>query len=127
MEVNDESIYPKTRGISLSKYAGKNVYIAFNIVSKPADFLVLDNIGLYGSAGIVTGISDMSLAPADITISGNGIAAAKAQSITVVDLGGRTVLSTSDSSLGTESLQPGVYVAVVKTANGIHSLRFAKK
>ena len=127
LEVNDESIYPKTRGISLSKYAGKNVYIAFNIVSKPADFLVLDNIGLYGAAGLVSGISDMTVAPAEISVSSAEISAPQAQSIAVVDLGGRTMLRTAGSSLATQSLQPGVYVATVKTATGTHSVRFVKK
>ncbi len=127
LEVNDESIYPKTRGISLSKYAGKNVYIAFNIVSKPADFLVLDNIGLYGAAGINTGISDMTVTPAEISISASEITAPQAQSIAVVDLSGRTMLRAAGNSLATQSLQPGVYVAAVKTATGTHSVRFVKK
>lgn len=49
-EVKGESITPKTRGISLSKYKGKDIYIGFNLLSATGEALCLDNIGVYGDA-----------------------------------------------------------------------------
>ncbi len=127
-EVKDESIYPKTRGIDLSKYAGKDIYIAFDITSEPGEFLVLDNIGIYGDANLVpTGITDTEAATSAIVVSGNEISSAAAEKISVADLSGRTVLSVDGQKADVSALHPGVYVAIVKTGAGQHSLRFVKK
>lgn len=60
LTVSSESITPKTRGISLKKYAGKKVYVAINLCTAGGDFLVLDNLALYGVTNTATGISDIS-------------------------------------------------------------------
>lgn len=125
-EVKDESVYPKTRGVDLSKYAGKDIYIAFDITSEPGEFLVLDNIGIYGNA-VYTGITDTEASTDAIVVSGNEITSAAAEKISVFDLSGRTVLSVDGQKANVSALRSGVYVAVVKTAAGQHSLRFVKK
>lgn len=59
-EVTLEDIYPSTRGISLSKYAGKDVYVAVRLISPISDFLAIDNIGFYGNVSASTGIETVS-------------------------------------------------------------------
>lgn len=58
--INDESVYHKTRGISLAKYAGKTVHIAINVKTHEGEALVLDNLGVYGSVA-KSGIEDITL------------------------------------------------------------------
>lgn len=57
-----ESAEFKTRGLDLSGYSGKNIYIAFRLRSKNCDNLLLDNIELYGGSKVelleVTATSD---------------------------------------------------------------------
>lgn len=58
--IDDESVYHKTRGISLAKYAGKTVHIAINVKTYEGEALVLDNLGVYGSVA-KSGIDDIIL------------------------------------------------------------------
>ena len=46
-EIKNESVAPKTRGVNLGKYAGKDIYVAFNLTTGIGDFLSRDNIGIY--------------------------------------------------------------------------------
>ena len=60
-KISNESTTPKTRGISLGKYNGKNIAVAFNIVSKKGEALCLDNLGFYGGIEkVATGIKDIT-------------------------------------------------------------------
>ena len=127
LEVKGETITPKTRGISLSKYNGKDVYIAFNLVTPKGEVLCLDNIGVYGD--VVNGITDVNGEAAGMFIvDDNSFGAVGAKSVAVVDLSGRTVLRAESSSTSVAGLQPGVYVGVAKFADGnTKSLKFVKK
>lgn len=127
LEVKGETITPKTRGISLSKYNGKDVYIAFNLVTPKGEVLCLDNIGVYGD--VVNGITDVNGESAGMFIvDNNSFGAVGAKSVAVVDLSGRTVLRAESSSASVAGLQPGVYVGVAKFADGsTKSLKFVKK
>ena len=58
--IDDESVYNKTRGISVAKYAGKTVHIAINVKTYEGEALVLDNLGVYGSVA-KSGIDDIIL------------------------------------------------------------------
>ncbi len=121
-----ESIYPTTHGFSLAKYAGKNISIAFNLLTADGNVLALDNIGIYDKAeGDVTSIEDL-LASA-IIISNNEIHAAGAQCIVLTDVLGRTIKSVAGDKLALTDVTTGVYVATVKTATSTTSCKFIKK
>lgn len=125
-EIKNESVYPKTRGISLGKYAGKDIYVAFNLTTAIGDFLVLDNIGIYGD--VTSGVRSVeSVAGRPVVVSDNSISSEGAVSILVVDLGGRTVASADSDRIDIASLKAGVYVAKVNYSAGSQTLRFVKK
>lgn len=133
LKVTKESITPKSRGIDLSKYKGNDVYIAFNLVSAKGEVLCLDNIGLYGDVVFTgnkfdAGVKDIKNDADGIIVDNNKITAVGATAVNVVDLAGRTVVSAADSSADVTSLNSGVYIAVVKYANGTSkSVKFIKK
>lgn len=127
-EVTMESITPKTRGISLAKYAGKDVYVAFNLRTKNGDVLCLDNIGFYGDCSFNTvAIDSPTSGRGGFAVSGNTLTAGNAESIVLRDAGGRTVRMTDGGSMNLESLAPGMYIATVKTAGGQNSYKFVKR
>lgn len=127
-EVKGETTVPKTRGISLDKYKGKDIYIAFNLVTKKGEVLCLDNIGVYGDA-TTTGISNVNGDASGMFIVDNdNFSAVNAKSVAIVDLSGRTVLSVNSSSAKLAGLQPSVYVGIAKYADGSSkTLKFVKK
>ena len=127
-KVEGETVSPKTRGVSLAKYSGKDIYIAFNLVTKKGEVLCLDNIGIYGNATI-TGISSVSGdAKGVFFVDDNSFGAADAKSVSVADLSGRVIVNANASSVSISGLQPGIYVGSVKYADGSKkSLKFTKK
>ena len=128
MKVEGESVSPKTRGLSLAKYSGKDIYIAFNIVTKKGEVLCLDNIGIYGNAN-ATGISSVGGdAKGVFFVDGDSFGAADAKSVSVADLSGRVIANANASSVSISGLQPGIYVGSVKYADGSRkSMKFTKK
>lgn len=129
-KISNESTTPKTRGISLGKYNGKNIAVAFNIVSKKGEALCLDNLGFYGGIEkVATGIKDIaSDAHEMIAFDSNSFAAAGAASISIVDVSGRTVMNVNGNEASISSLQSGVYAAVVNYGNGkTRTVKFVKK
>lgn len=127
LEVKGETVEPKTRGISLAKYVGKDIYIAINLTSPICDFLALDNLGVYGKT-VATGISDLTQAPAaNVLVSADELAVAGAKAIRIVDLSGRTVMTVSGQKAAISNLLPGVYVGVARTAAGQQTVKFVKK
>lgn len=127
LEVKGETVTPKTRGVSLSKYNGKDIYIAFNLVTKKGEVLCLDNIGVYGD--VATGIGSIGgEAKGMFIVDNDSFGAVSAKSVAIVDMSGRTVLRTNGSSAQLSGLQPGVYVGVAKYADGSSkTLKFVKK
>lgn len=128
LEVTLESITPKTRGISLAEYAGKDVYVAINLRSEICDILLLDNIGFYGDCSFGgTGIDSPAMGRDGFTVSGGVLTAGNAEAIVLRDTGGRTVAIADGGALSIASLAPGVYIATVKTATGQSSCKFVKR
>ena len=125
-EIKNESVAPKTRGVNLGKYAGKDIYVAFNLTTGIGDFLSLDNIGIYGN--ITTGVLAVeNTVNKPIVVTDNAISSNGATSIHVVDLSGRTVASTQSNRLDIASLKAGVYVVKVNFSVGSQTLRFVRK
>ncbi len=119
----------KTRGVDLSEYSGKEVYIAFQLVSKNCESLVMDNIGLYGSFE-VSGIEDV-ISDEDsnriMQLQGKIVVSGDVDSLSIVDLSGRRVAETAESELSTDSLLPGIYVVVAKTPTATITQKIAVK
>lgn len=127
MKVQGETITPKTRGLSLAKYNGKDIYIAFNLVTKKGEALCLDNIGVYGD--VETGISSLGGKTQGMFVVDNDtFSALDAVSVTVTDMSGRTVAKVNGGSADLSGTQPGVYVGAAKYKDGsVKTLKFVKK
>ena len=130
MSVSQEDIYTKARGISLSKYADKDIIVASGVVSKNGEALILDNIGLYGDVekSEATAIN-AAVAGADentIRITDNSVMAENGARIIVTDASGRLVAD-GEGSASIAGLQNGVYMATVKTAKGTRTVKFIKR
>lgn len=126
--VDSESTTPKTRGLDLSKYKDKDIYVAFNLVTSIGDALCLDNIAIYGDVQIDGVNSINSDNKGFIFVDENSVGATNATSIAVADMSGRTISSINSNKISTADLQAGVYVAVVSYADGsVKTAKFIKK
>ena len=110
---------PATRGISLAEYAGKDVNVAFRLVTKDGYFMTIDNIGVYGnveSAGIESVVSDA----AQIVVNGNELVCYSdgVEKMEVYNVNGQILAANyNQNTLNIQSLDKGIYVARV-AANG---------
>lgn len=125
--INETGIF-KTRGVDLSKYAGKEVYIAFQLKTKNGDCLILDNIGLYGSFES-SGIEDVATDDMEIIVA-NGyiyINSENVENIAIYDLSGRIAIQSAENTISTELLNSGIYIIKVATSTGITTQKIAIK
>lgn len=125
--VTSENTTPTTHGIDLSKYAGKDVYVAIRLTSKISEILVLDNIGFYGDVALETNGITSATTNATYRITDNRIVAAGAERIHIVDAGGRTVADVYGDSANTYSLASGVYVVTIQSSGIANTFKFVKK
>lgn len=103
----------QTHGVSLAQYAGKDVYIAFRLNSRPGDRLLLDNIGLYNLTPGVTAIGGAAADKAAAVTYDATTATATAPGATamaVTDLAGRTVILSNGPKADLSSLPAGLYI-----------------
>lgn len=127
-----ETTTPKTRGTTLGKngyndYTGKDVWVAFKLNTAGGDMLLLDNIGIYGSA-ITTGIQELHATDGlFFDISNNAISTPDAEQITIYSLDGRIVQTTKGAEASIQGLTSGIYMAGIKTTTGTRSIKFVKK
>lgn len=126
--INNETAASKTRGIDLSSYKGKDIYVAIRLISRSSFILVVDNIGFYGNAQF-TGINDITASGnAKLTLNGkNIIGSSEINAIELYDMSGRKVLSTQSNVADASSVSAGIYIAVGKTANGQVKEKFVIK
>ena len=119
-EFKSESADFKTRGVSLSYYSGREIYVAFRIRSKNCEHLILDNIELHGD--ITTGVEEVgTVSAANIKVSENAITVVgvEASAIELFDMSGASVASVAGNEVSTEGLAAGVYAVRVTTANNV--------
>lgn len=131
--IKGESVNTKTRGVNIAvldqwtNNVDKDVYVAFNIFTSSGELLCLDNIGIYGDI-TPTGIQNVNADYSDFfNITDGSISTPNAESITVTDMSGRTMLTAKGAQANIESLKSGIYMATIKTANGLKSIKFVKK
>ena len=130
-EISNESVYPQTRGIDLSPYEGKEIYVAFNIRTKGGEALILDNLGFYGdveaaTSGIEDVLANASGSNAIKVVDGMIVVEGGAETIAVYDLSGRMMLSTNASQADITTLPAGFYMAKAITPQGTATLKFAR-
>lgn len=130
-EISNESVYPQTRGIDLSPYEGKEIYVAFNIRTKSGEALILDNLGFYGDVEAATsGIEDVLANASDSNAikvaDGMIVVEGGAESIAVYDLSGRMMFSANGSQADITALPAGFYMAKAITPQGTATLKFAR-
>lgn len=126
--VEGESAYMTERYLNLSGYAGQDLSLAFRLVTANGDALTMDNIGLYGGV-TASGIGSVDYGLRGIVVGDGSLRAADGTlSVTVADMGGRTVRTAWGCTMSLAGLQPGVYVATVKAADGsVATYKFAVK
>ena len=126
--VEGESAYMTERYLNLSGYAGQDLSLAFRLVTANGDALTMDNIGLYGGV-TASGIGSVDNGLTGIVVGDGSLRAADGTlSVTLADMGGRTVRTAWGSTMSLAGLQPGVYVATVKAADGsVATYKFAVK
>lgn len=131
-EVQQENFLtdPATRGVDLSAYAGKDIYVAFRQVTPDGYFMALDNIAFYGDvAGSCTGIDEAVAGGVDLFLRGSELVCQSdhVESIELFDAGGRMVKAGYQrSSLDIAALPKGVYVARVSVGGKTVQYKFAK-
>lgn len=114
-EIKAESAEFKTRGLDLSEYVNKNIFIAFRLRSKNCEHLVMDNIGLYGAVTLVddpTSVEDtLSNSDLNVAVEDDFVKANKAvESMMLMDMSGKVVAQTASAELSVSHVAPGVYV-----------------
>jgi hypothetical protein len=131
LEVKNESVLSRTHGIELGDSAGRDVYLAFRLITRGGNFLAMDNIGLYGDCNLAssTGVNQVLGDNAfRIALRSNHIVAinADARTITIYDMAGRAVLAAKDSnSLSVAGLAPGLYIAKALSKVGDSTIKFS--
>lgn len=117
----------KTRGVDLSSYASKEIYIAFRIRSKNCEHLILDNIELYG--GEISAVDEITNNDLFVKVSDNAIevVGTDVEKIVVCDMSGRTVAETDNNEVSIQELNTGVYIASIYTVDGVITKKIAKK
>lgn len=117
----------KTRGVDLSSYASKEIYIAFRIRSKNCEHLILDNIELYG--GEISAVDQITINELFVNVNDNTIevVGADVEKIVVCDMSGRTVAEADNNEVSIQELNTGVYIASIYTADGVITKKIAKK
>lgn len=113
---SSESAEFKTRGLDLSFYKGKEIYVAFRLQTANGEALILDNIDIHGD--ITTGVEEVSEAKAQVKVENGAIkvVGAEAQSLEVFDMNGRCVVNVAANEVFTEALSAGIYSVRVTTA-----------
>lgn len=124
--VNGEDGLAKTHGVSLAKYADKDIYVAFHVKTIGGKGLFLDNIGLYGNLG-TAGIDNVTVGgeAASLRYTGTDIECGVPSEIVVVALDGKVVATGNGTSLDVQALPAGVYVARAANTAGSAVLKFA--
>lgn len=132
IENENFALNPSIRGYSLSEFAGKDINIAFRLVTPDGYFMTIDNIGLYGDAinnyDIPTGIGSVNGNDSQIIKDGSIITctADGVRFIDIYDVEGQLVMHVDGSTASVESLHTGIYVVRATTAAGTIVGKFSK-
>lgn len=129
-EYHLESANFKTRGIDLSSYSEKEIYIAFRLRSKNCDALILDNIELYGGKiGEVDGIESIVADDILVRVSANAVTVvgAEVSDIVISDMNGRDVVAVNANEISTEGLNSGIYILKITTSDNVITKKIAIK
>ncbi len=128
---NLESTLFKTRGIDLSEYAGREIYIAYRLRTENGEALVMDNIALYGGklSGTQNGVDAVENSTVDIVISSEKVVAMGegVEGIEIYNINGTLAAASTSNEIYIGNLTPAVYMIRTKTATGVINKKFIKK
>ena len=118
------------RGVSLESFAGQTIYIALhNITPAGGNNIFFDDITIgQGQATGIDGVeqANISIYPNPVSnvlnVEGNGI-----QQVEVMDLNGRTIMTSAATSLNIENLASGMYLVRVIANDGIRVEKIVKE
>ena len=116
----------------LSAYAGKKIYVALRHTSADGlaylyDDFQYNHFNDIELSGIENVAADGEAIEVSVTDNAITVAGTTSASISVVALSGATVASAEGNVMDISGIASGVYVAVVKAANGSKAIKFIKR
>lgn len=113
--------------VNLSAYAGQTIRIGFRHYDCTDGYwLIFDDISVTDNAGINSADQNISIYP-NPTSNEVTVAVENLKDITVMDVTGRVVMTTTNSTVNMSNLSQGVYMFRVATANGTFNQKVVKK
>ena len=137
-KISEEAEWQR-RTVDLSAYAGRRVYLAFQLISDDQNMLLVDNIKILGNAtiagdepdpeGLATADNDVRIYPNPATDNIRINANSQITLVELIDMTGRVVMTQDGNvkSLNISALSEGIYTMRVVSENGVSLKRVVKK
>jgi hypothetical protein len=118
-------------GVSLSDYAGKDIYVAIHLYGTPGDAVIFDNLQFHGCSNKTNAVKNIIADNSALSISVNGdmlniISDSAVKAVSVYDINGRIVASANSASLSISALPKGIYIVKAATANATKTVKIVK-
>ena len=129
LTVENDASQPSLHGVDLSKYDGKEIYLAIRLVTADGYFLTIDNVGFYGNVSLAQGgISNIADNNWKVTVSSEELTctADNVSNIAVYDMSGRFVAGSDTETVNISGLQKGIYIASITADGSTLQYKFAK-
>ena len=129
LTVENDANQPGLHGVDLSKYDGKEIYLAIRLVTADGYFLTIDNVGFYGNVSLAQGgISSIADNNWKVTVSSEELTctADNVSNIAVYDMSGRFVAGSDTETVNISGLQKGIYIASITADGSTLQYKFAK-
>ena len=129
LTVENDANQPGLHGVDLSKYDGKEIYLAIRLVTAYGYFLTIDNVGFYGNVSLAQGgISSIADNNWKVTVSSEELTctADNVSNIAVYDMSGRFVAGSDTETVNISGLQKGIYIASITADGSTLQYKFAK-
>ena len=129
LTVENDASQPSLHGVDLSKYDGKEIYLAIRLVTADGYFLTIDNVGFYGNVSLAQGgISSIADNNWKVTVSSEELTctADNVSNIAVYDMSGRFVAGSDTETVNISGLQKGIYIASITADGSTLQYKFAK-
>lgn len=129
LTVENDANQPGLHGVDLSKYDGKEIYLAIRLVTADGYFLTIDNVGFYGNVSLAQGgISNIADNNWKVTVSSEELTctADNVSNIAVYDMSGRFVAGSDTETVNISGLQKGIYIASITADGSTLQYKFAK-
>lgn len=129
-ETLNDGLPKYNRGVSLNRYAGKDIYIAIRMTTGNGggDAMMFDNLSIYNCQFTDAGVdsvengdeSILSIHGDILSVSGNGA------QVKIYDASGRLVISAEANIVNVAGLAKGVYVVSASSDSGVATVKIAR-